>query len=234
MNFYSLKLKLWDDSEIDRKSESPRVYPQANGGKIFNARGFLGINGKIHMTDYVDETPVFDYFYLYNLSSQREDDWILLDAYAFAGQNYPLIRGFLISEKFRQVLLSCKIADPSRFYKSKLMYKGEKIDYYIFHLAQDEWMNFHSHESAFYFDDKRIDVLIDSNASLKNLISDAKNQQKDLSMNLVLKDYADIFFFSQFNYVVSEMLKQKMESEGLKGISFTYLENVNFQFKFSA
>ena len=234
MRFYSLKLKLWDDKIIDEKSNGPKVYPQASGSHISNSNGYLGINGKIHLGNYVDNAPVFDYFYLYNSSYQVEYDWILLDAYTFIGENTPSIRGFLISEKFKQVLDKFIIADPYRFYASKLMYQGKKLDYCILHLAQDEWQEFQSKKSSFYISDnkenKKLNIEIKGNRELKKIIKDCENDSQELRMNLFLNNYADMFFFSQFNYVVSERLKEAMEKSKMEGFDYQLLEKVTFNF----
>lgn len=231
MKFYSLKLKLWDDKIIDAKSNNPRVYPCANGSRIINSGDYLGQAGRIHLSNYVDDAPVFDYFYLYNLSYQSEFDWILLDAYSFAGQNIPSIRGFLVSEKFRQVLNNFKVAKPFRFYKSKLMYKGEKLDYYIFQLAQDEWKELDFEESVFHLNGERLDIKVTSNREFKKLLADAKVQTNELSVNFELNEFADIFFFSQYNIVVSENLMSEMIGAELKDFEFHPLVGVNFHFK---
>ncbi|WP_339847135.1 hypothetical protein [uncultured Dokdonia sp.] len=105
-----------------------KEYPQANGEKITNSNGYLsstGNIGKIKFENYVDDAPIFDYFYLYSTSYQKEYDWILLDAYSYIGQNTPSARGFLVSKKFKDILEQFNIAQPFRFYESMLMYRGE-------------------------------------------------------------------------------------------------------------
>jgi hypothetical protein len=232
MRFYKLNLKLWDGKTIDKKSNGPKVYPLANGEKISNSSDYLGINGKIHLGNFVDKAPVFDYFYLYSLSYRSEYDWILLDAYSFIGKNTPSIRGFLISEKFKALLERFIIAEPYRFYASKLMYHDEKLDYFIFHLAQDEWQEFQPDRSSVYSLEngkrKKLDVTIAGNRDLKKLMKN--NESGILSMDLYMNDYVDIFFFSQFNYVVSERLKEAIEDGQVKGFSFELLETVSFNF----
>jgi hypothetical protein len=232
MRFYKLELKLWDDKVIDQKSNGSKVYPQANGEKISNSDDYLGINGKIRLGNYVDTAPVFDYFYLYNSSYRTEYDWVLLDAYSFIGGNTPSIRGFLISEKFKHILDGFIIAKPYRFYASKLMYQGKKLDYFIFHLAQDEWKEFQAEKSSFYSvengERKKLDVVIRGNRDLKKLMGSYENGA--LTMDLHMPEYADVFFFSQFNYVVSERLKKAMEKGGVEGFGFEPLESVSFNF----
>lgn len=229
MKFYQLKLSSRNESIKDELSEGPKIYPQANGSKITNSNGYLskgGEFGKIFFENYVDNAPIFDYFFLYSLSYQKEYDWILLDAYSYIGQNVPSARGFLVSKRLKEILEQFEIAQPFRFYESKLMYQGEKLEYYIFHLAQNEWKEFDFKESSFFSNDDELNVKVASNRELKKLIKSEPN----IKMNLVLKNQYDIFYFSQFNYVISESLKNKIEKNKILGLEFTELKNVNFDF----
>jgi len=227
MKYYSLKLKLWDDSVLDDRTKDPKVYPRANGDRISNNNGFLttsGNFGKIYFENYVDEAPVFDYFYLYNLTSQKEYDWILLDAYDYIGQNIPSCRGFLVSKKFKETLERFEIAKPFRFYESRLMYQGEKLEYYIFHLAQNEWNEFNPKLSSFHTDGQKLEGVIKGNRELKKILRIHPN----VNMKIHLNELFDIFFFAQFGYVISENLKTEIEKMGLNDFEFIKLENVDF------
>jgi len=229
MKYYQLKLCSYDENIKDELSDGPKVYPRANGNKIYNSNGFLskgGEFGKIFFENYVDDAPIFDYFYLYNLSYQKEYDWILLDAYSYIGQNIPSARGFLVSKRLKEVFEKFIIAKPFRFYESKLMYQGEKLEYYIFHLAQNEWKEFNYEKSTFYKGNEKLNIKVTSNREFKKLIKSEPNIQ----MNLVLKNQSDIFYFSQFNYVISEMLKNRLEKLNSSSFEFTELKNVNFSF----
>lgn len=229
MKYYQLKLSSRNENIKDELSEGPKIYPKANGSKITNSNGYLssgGSFGEIFFENYVDDAPVFDYFFLYSLSYQKEYDWILLDAYGYIGKNVPSARGFLVSKKLKEILEQFKIAQPFRFYESKLMYQGEKLEYYIFHLAQNEWKEFNSSKSSFYLNDEKLDASVTSNRELKKLMK----SEPSLKMDLVLRDQSDIFYFSQFNYVVSELLKNKLEELNISGVEFTELNNVNFDF----
>ncbi|CAM4126023.1 hypothetical protein [Zobellia nedashkovskayae] len=229
MKYYQLKLRSYDENIKDELSEGPKVYPRANGDRVSNSNGFLskgGEFGKIFFENYVDDAPIFDYFYLYNLSYKKEYDWILLDAYGYIGQNIPSARGFLVSRKLKETLEEYSIAKPFRFYKSKLMYKGEKLEYFIFHLAQNEWNEFNSEQSSFFMDNKRLDVKVSSNKELKKIL---KSNLK-IKMNLVFENQSDIFYFSQLGYLISELLKNKLEELKISGFEFNELKNVTISF----
>lgn len=229
MKYYSLKIKLWDNSILDDESEGRKVYPEANGDTITNSNGFLskgGEFGKIYFENVVDDAPVFDYFYLYNSTYQKEYDWILLDAYGYVGQNIPSCRGFLVSERLKQLLEQFKIAQPYRFYKSKLMYQGQKLDYYIFHLAQNEWNEFNYELSTFSIEGEKMEINITNNRELKKLLKEFPN----IKMEIHLNHYADIFYFAHFGYVVSEYLKNAIENAKLLDFEFIEIKNAYFSF----
>lgn len=230
MKHYILKLKLWNDYIMDEESEGRKVYPEANGGNISNSYGFLsrgGEPGKIYFENVVDNAPIFDYFYLYNSTYQKEYDWILLDAYAYVGHNIPSCRGFLISERFKQLLEQYKIAQPYRFYKSKLKYQGKKLDYYIFHLAQNEWNVFNYESSIFSVNGNKMEINVKSSRDLKLLLKEYPN----LKMEICLNEYSDIFYFAHFGYVVSEDLKTAIQNSDLIDFEFIEINNASFCFK---
>jgi len=229
MKFYTLKLKHWDDNIMDEESEGHKVYPRANGKYNKNADGYFwknGVDGKINFGSYVDDAPLFDYYFLYNSTYQREHDWILLDAYSFIGPNSLSGRGFLVSERFKQLLEQFTIAKPYRFYESRLMYQGKKLVYHIFHLAQNEWNEFNQEQSSFFIEEEELDETVSSNRELKKLIKANPN----LKMKIHLNEFSDIFYFSQFGYVVSEDLKIEIEQNELLDFKFIELQNVNFTF----
>lgn len=101
------------------------------------------------------------------------------------------------------------------------------MKYFIFHLAQNEWENFNSLKSTFFSNNHSIGVNINSNRNLKNLIK----KHPELNMNIVLKDYSDIFYFSQFGYIVSERLRGAIEVAGLKDFEFIEMSNIRFMFE---
>lgn len=224
MKHYILKLRLWNDSIMDEESDGRKVYPEASGDKVSNSNGYLtkgGELGKIYFEKYVDDAPVFDYFYLYNSTYQKEYDWILLDAYGYVGQNVPSCRGFLVSERFKDLLESFKIAQPYRFYKSKLLYRGQKLDYYIFHLAQNEWNELNYDLTAIFHEGKNIKPTILNNRELKKLIKEFP----DLKMEICFNKQSDIFYFAHFGYVVSENLKKEIEKSEFVDFEFVEIEN---------
>lgn len=239
MKYYSLKLKLWSQHIVDPLSGGPKVYPRANGDKVSNSGGFLtksGAPGKIFFDKFVDDQPVFDYFYLYNSTYATEYDWILLDAYAFIGQNVPNCRGFLVSERFKEILESMILSQPFRFYESKLMYQSQKHKYHIFHLAHNEWNNIIFEECKYFnMEANNVEVQllekIESREAFKAL---SKRHKNTLKWHLTLKCYSDIFYFPYIDkggYVISEKLKNKILRSGLEAFEITEIDKVEFAIK---
>ncbi|WP_339847133.1 hypothetical protein [uncultured Dokdonia sp.] len=52
----------------------------------------------------------------------------------------------------------------------------------------------------------------------------------DLKMIINLDEFSDLFYFSQFRYVVSDTLRIKIQNTGLLDIEFTAIENAQFTF----
>jgi hypothetical protein len=237
MNYYSLVLKYHNET-IDLDSSGPKIYPRANGTTIKNAKGYFrenGINGSIFFGNFVDEAPIFDYFHLYNLTYKKEYDWILLDAYSFIGETTFQGRGFLISKRFKTLLEKFNIGKPYRFYESKLMYEGTKLEYYIFHLAQNEWEEINPNKCCYFVEKDGNRIKIEQTVSnfneLKTVIRDAKTEEKQIFMSLNFKNYSDIFYFPNYGYIISENLKNEMEKEGILDFEYKLIENATFEFE---
>ncbi len=231
MRYYKLIFNFHNET-LDPDSYGPKIYPSANGTRIINNNGFLSTfenQGKIYFENIVDDAPIFDYFYLYNSTYQKEYDWILLDSYSFIGNNIPQIRGFLVSQKFKDVLEKFVIAKPYRFYESFLMYQGKKLTYYIFHLAQNEWKEYNSEISDFFQNGKLIKVK--SNKDLKQLVHDGKFIEPNSSARIIMNNFADIFYFARFGYIISENLRDEIIKHDLLDFDFIPIENISFEFK---
>ena len=84
------------------------------------------------------DVPVFDYFVLKELDGKRKKkfDWIKLGAYDFVVGHYTMSFCFLVSEQFKETIAAFNLP-RHRFYPAKLMYKGAKLDYYIFQLGEE-------------------------------------------------------------------------------------------------
>jgi hypothetical protein len=80
------------------------------------------------------DAPVFDYFILRNYDEHIFADTHIMDVHSFIGEGSQII-GWFVSEDLKLLLENFNIAQPYYFYLSKLLYKGKKLDYYIFQFA---------------------------------------------------------------------------------------------------
>lgn len=103
----------------------------AYGSKEGDAN-YIPIEKTIQDYHIVENAPVFDYFLLGDGSSRRKFDWIKLDMY----EVFTLGGGFLVSERFKETLSQFQLP-LHKFYPAKLMYQGQKLDYYLFQLGKE-------------------------------------------------------------------------------------------------
>lgn len=72
--------------------------------------------GSLSFDNILENTPIFDYFNLWDITQNKENDWILLDAYH---NGDVAVEGWLISEKFKNILEYNNIAKPFKFHFPK-------------------------------------------------------------------------------------------------------------------
>lgn len=231
MKFCQLKNRLW--------SSEKKIYPSANIEKFDDAEFFFG-NGEIDFPSQIDyfkiynSAPLFDYFILWDFSEKKENDWILLDTYAFLGKNMPTIRGYLVSKGFKSILESFSIASPSKFYASKLMYHNEKLDYYIFQMAWNEWEEFDFDNSSYYekIGDnwQKMDFKVSNSRDFRQIYKLWKDDSARYKMCIVLKRKYDIFYIQFLGFVISEDLRKEIERIGITGIDLNDFQNIEFTF----
>lgn len=231
MKYYKLTLKIHNET-LDPDSPGFKVYPCANGEKVSNGKGYFwdGVNnGKIHFEKTADDTPIFDYYYLYNSSYQKEYDWILLDSYRIDGPNSLSGRGFMVSERLKTVLEQFKIAKPYRFYPAYLMYQGNKLLYYIMHLANYEWNEFDIECSTFEIGKEKFNVT--NERDFRKFTRAVKENSKPWRAKIGLEFSSDLFYFSHIGYIVSEDLKNSITQVTSSDFEFELLTNYTFEFK---
>lgn len=236
MRFFEFRLRYSDPEVPDKESSGNKVFPQASGINLSTGAEMFKHDGRIYQFNYTDDAPVFDYFTLISISHKGESDWILNDVIAFAGSKYPMIRGYLVSPKFKNLIEKFKISFPFRFYQSKLLYKKHKQDYYIFQMAQNDWENYIFDESEYYYrrgeEKVRIDSKIRQPTDFKKTLRDFHDKKESLIINAHLKEYFDIFYLSGVGVCVSEILKMELENQGITGIEIVPLvSSINFTFK---
>ncbi|MBD2701853.1 hypothetical protein IC229_14480 [Spirosoma sp. BT702] len=149
MMFYQIKKELWRQGDTNRKT-----YPSAYLEIGMQGYEFLhkvdndseAENSNKFRPYYLpDNVPVFDYFVLKQLYADRKRkyDWILLDVYSTAlSKTFLIINdGLLVSEKFKNIFESFKVPHH-KFYPAFLMYKGNKLRYYLFRMGEESIPDF--------------------------------------------------------------------------------------------
>ena len=117
--------------KIDIKSHFPelgRIASSAEGKNIANADEYFWTMDR---GEILYNAPIFDYFVLESFDKEKYWEWALFDVHDFIGTGSQ-IPGWFISKKLKKVLENFKITEPHFYYLSKLLYKGEKKDYYVF------------------------------------------------------------------------------------------------------
>ena len=243
MEFYSLRVKSWDEEHpIKEPPYGHRIYPKANG-KYLNHLDLFH-SGKIYRDNFVSDDLCLDYFFLSDLDGNI-DDWILMDVHRVSSPPYAnvAVKGFLASIKLKEIITSYKISEPFRLYPSKLMYQGKKTDYFLFQMARKNLEGFNFKKSQLFEIDltdstckKELDMPQDENQFLRNIIIGGqrlsrKEPNKRLLLEAVMENYCDIFYFTTTGIVVSEPLKNEIESQNITGLEFSKVVHTNFRFE---
>lgn len=225
MKYYKINIKTL-------YQEDDRIASSAEGGNIDNADYYFI---KMDNGEMVYGAPVFDYFSLESFDKKEYWDWILTDVFDFIGKG-SRIPGWLISKRFKELLEKFKITEPHFYYLSKLLYKGDKLDYYIFQFSGDKFLNplvnYINFNQSLYFDPNQninfeIQDVEDLKIQTKKIFKESGFNVINIPIKkLVIND--DIDFISMQNFLgdklVSERLKNVIEENGISGFEFSELD----------
>lgn len=243
MEFYSLRVKLWDEEHpIKEPPFGYRCYPYANGKYLNHLNLFH--SGKIYQNNFVSDDLCLDYFVLGD-GDGNIDDWVLMDVHTVSRftDARVSVKGFLASIKLKEIITSFKISEPFRFYPSKLMYQGKKIDYFLFQMARENLEGFNFKKSQLFEIDlinptykKQLDMPLDERQFLRQIITGGKRLKREkpnkrLLLEAVMENYCDIFYFTTTGIVVSELLKNEIEAQNITGLEFKKVVDTNFRFE---
>jgi hypothetical protein len=112
---------------------------------VSNASGEFVPNGRLYFDrigkgEIVSDAPLFDYFRLQSFAEMEEWDWKLQDVHGFIGEG-SIMTGWFISDRFKVLLERFVLAKDHHFYASKLLYKGSKMDFWVFQYAMNSTQN---------------------------------------------------------------------------------------------
>jgi hypothetical protein len=213
----------------------------ANGEYIPNANHYFYEmrEGKILL-----DAPVFDYFFLKSFEEKKYWEKYLMDVHDFTGEGSQ-IGGWFVSEDLKLLLENFNLTQPHHFYPSKLLYKGNKLDYFIFQFAGDSMVDAMTTSCIIDWSSSIFSNLIDeSNSSInsstefidesnrvwelakQNNLSYSSPQRQLKTKKIVLLKSLDFFPMSRFRNddLVSERLKQAIEDMGITGFEFSELD----------
>ena len=204
--------------DIKRFYENDMIATNANGSKILNGSDYFW---KMDKGEIIADDPMFDYFQLESFDKEEYWEWMLSDVYKFIGEGSQ-IPGWLISEKLKSILENYKIAKPHFYYPSKLLYKGEKLDYHVFQFSGDNFLT------------PLVDYINFQMMNLADLIFHTTRILKESGFDvisipikkLVLRDNIDFISMQNFlgDKLVSERLKNSIEENGITGFEFSELD----------
>ena len=226
MRYYKIDIK-------GHYREVGRIASDAEGDKIPNADYYFK---KIRAGELVTDAPLFDYFYLKSFDKKEFWEWKLCDVHMFIGEASRLSICWFVSEKLRLLFAKFNLSIPNHFYPSKLLYKGEMLDYYIFqftgNLVYKQTLDYVDYPaSAFWNPEKKTDIIV---SDKYNFLSEWDRVYKENNSiakiiqfkKLVFKEHLDFFPIGTLmkDNIISEKLKNAMEENGIEGFEFSELD----------
>jgi hypothetical protein len=204
------------------------VLGHANGKLVPNGSAFFE---RMDKGEIINDAPVLDYFYLESFGRQEDWEWRLQDAHGFIGE-YPASANWYISDRFKNLLENFQFSQPRHFYPTKLLYKGQKLDYWILQYGidgnKDDVIDFN--RSEFLDEHAGVSVHVNDFAQfdpVRRNVKKTSGYKKDLATKkLALKqafDFVILFGVNNSGKIVSEKLKKSIEDAGLKGLEFKTL-----------
>ncbi|MFK7004883.1 hypothetical protein BWK63_13810 [Flavobacterium covae] len=214
MRYYKFQIPLSNDN--GRISSSASVDKTPNIENLFE---------KIKYGEIIENFPLIDSFYLESYDDEKYWEDQINDIHTFIGKVNILI-GWYVSDDFKQVLESFKIAPKYNFYETRVLYKGEKLKYWIFQFPIDPFKNIDFERSTFFLEDKKNIYRFSSvEEYLVFYRQEYSVSKKKLKIGCqVLKSNYDMFLTTQNEIVVSENLKKAIQVKGLKGFEFSELD----------
>lgn len=223
MKYYKIEIKSF---------YGDRISSSAEGKDIEDAEYYFD---KMSNGEIINNAPLFDYFYLKSFDKREYWEWQINDVHSFIGEGSQ-IQGWLVSEKLKKLFENFKISEPYCFYPSKLLFKDERLDYYIFHFSAHNFRklltDYISFTKSLFFDlNQKINFTVANERELlvqQEKILDASGYEiiNVPIKKLVLNSDIDFFPMQTFlgDILCSERLKQAIEKNGITGFEFFELD----------
>lgn len=231
MNYYKFGRAL---EQIKKNGKPGRLYPWAyvkgDAEHFFINEGVNGI--RIYEYALTDNVPVLDHFYLRESVRNKINDWVLLDLYGLSAIN---IQGsaYLVSPKLRDLIEQFEISQPYRFYPAKLLYQGEKLDYFLFQFGSFIHPNYA--ESSYKFKQKegvfkgeKIDIK--NKSDFYELFNKTYDEGDFMTFAERVFDHQYDLFISDQPILISSRMKEALEQANISGIWYEDLKDFTVGF----
>ncbi|SDE72125.1 imm11 family protein [Riemerella columbipharyngis] len=216
MKYYKIKIKR-------RFEEEDKVLGHANGQFVSNGAFYFD---KMRKGEIIEDAPIFDYFHLQSFGEEKDWEWRLQDVHNFIGES-PSGNNFYISENFKILLENFKITPKYHFYETRLLYKGEKLKYWIFQfiasyrkLNKMQYVDFP--KSIFYIHNQNYSAKsYEEWSDINEEMYDKFNEDLKIK-KVVLTEFFDFFPLNPISsdIIVSENLKKAIEENNITGFEF--------------
>jgi len=212
MKYYKIEIqKFYED----------RIASAANGKNVSNKEDYFY---RIRKGEILCDTPIFDYFVLESFDKEKYWEWMLFDVHSGIGE-YPFNSNWYISNKLKKILTNFIVSPEYCFYETNLLYKEEKLKYWIFQFVAPyrklNKMKYISFEDSLFISNSE-------KLKISNLDEfDEKNDVIEISLKKIhLSDYFDFIPLSPItsDIIVSERLKKVMEENEITGFEFSELD----------
>lgn len=223
MKYYSVNLQIEDE-------KSKRNMPKANGKNIKNASQYFA---RMDNGEFLNDIPVLDYFVFESYESPEFWEIRICDAHGYTGV-YTTAANWYVSEKLQRLLVQFSIQTPYQFYKSKLLFKGNKFDYFVFQIRRDSSQYIDYINSTFWVRDYNTKQNIrDYEFKIKS-----STEFYGASRRLLKEEKAELYpqslrYFELFNfiycsitrqYIIDNVIKDTLIEANITGLDYKPLD----------
>ena len=219
-------------TEVEHRGKQ---YSCANGDRISDDDNYFK---RMRDGELLKDSPVFGSFFLDSYAPPHTWDWILLDVFDIRGKAEGI--GWLVSPEFKEMLETLNIANAHCFHPSKLLFRGEEKDVYIFQYIDSsqkvkENNRIIDFENSVFLDSKSEERLVIHDVDHHRIILNEFHSTGDyrheiLASEIVLKEEVDFFKLCVPGIafvIVSQRFKDAFENKGFKALTFELLKGYN-------
>jgi hypothetical protein len=215
MKYYRIKIER-------RFSKEDKVLGHANGEFVPDGREYFYRIGK---GEIIKDAPIFDYFHLQSYGEKKDWEWRLQDVHGFMGE-YPTKCIWYISDDFKMLLETFNIAPKYHFYETRLLYKGEKLKYWIFQFPVEPLKNYDYEKSEYFLDNQRVLGIKTAEEYDSYDYRIWKETKKSIKWEkTVFTDKFDLVVNMNGDILCSEKLKTAITTMKLEGFLFSGLDS---------